>query len=451
MADLPNYIVAILTNFAPLFSLPVFNHIKTIFLGHVLTNKGRRTVADILRTVGLTFTKSFSKYHRVFYGAKWSALNASQILLQLLLQCCFDQEIRFVIDSTIERRKGPHIKCLGRKRDPVASTKNNKVLCIGQEWLVTSLLIKFPWTWVYWACPFLSILMPPKMPLRSSKNESDLHRNTRHKKSTHWAKQIVFQLRKWLGEKLKCSLIADSAFACYELAHACSKMNIALITRMRIDSRLFEYPTIQKGRGRKRLVGKRVRLTEVLREKSTKWTQAPIDWYGYKTKTIEYVTGQNLWYACGIPPIAIRWVLIRDPEDQLDPIVLMSTDLFHDPIWIIESFIYRWRIETTFEEMRRHLGYETQRHWSDLAVDRVTPCILASFSILCLCGEKLCKNEKLSPQKAGWYKKQMITFSDVLCSVRKSIFEEKLFLGSVKIPNLRKKDIKEIIYWVCAA
>src|SRR5580704_6792610 len=116
MTDLPNYIVAILLNFAPLFSLSTFNLIKTIFLGHVLTNKGRRTMADILRTTGLTFFKQFSKYHRVFYGASWKAIEGSKILLQLLLKFSSNKEIRFIMDSTVERRKGPHIKGLGRKR-----------------------------------------------------------------------------------------------------------------------------------------------------------------------------------------------------------------------------------------------------------------------------------------------------------------------------------------------
>jgi hypothetical protein len=157
MADLPNYIVTIMVNFAPLFSLPTFHLVQTIFLGHVLSNKGRRTIADILRTTGLTFNKTFSKYHRVFYGAKWRAIKGSRILLQLLIKFTCKQEIRFVIDATVERRKGPQIKGLGRKRDPVASTKNNKVLCIGQEWLVTAILVKFPWACTDWACPFLSI------------------------------------------------------------------------------------------------------------------------------------------------------------------------------------------------------------------------------------------------------------------------------------------------------
>lgn len=451
MTDLPRYIVAIMMNFAPLFSAPVFNHVQTIFLGHVLTNKSRRTLCDILRTVGLAFSNKFSKYHRVFYGAKWNALNGSQILLKLLLRFNSQRELQFVIDSTVERRRGPHIKCIGRKRDPVASSRNNKVLCIGQEWLVTSILIQFPWTIASWACPFLCVLLPPKQPLRSSKNKIDLASTKRHKKLTCWARQVTFQLRRYLGKNVKCSLIVDSAFACYSLAHACVKADIGLITRLRIDARLFDYPIPLKGRGRKRLVGKRIKLSEVLKDKSTKWKRVVAKWYGNKTKTVEYTAGKSLWYAYGLKPVEVHWVLIRDPERQYKPIVLISTDLTHSPIWIIESFVKRWRLETTFEEVRRHLGYETQRHWSDSSVDRITPCIFASFSIICLCGSQLNEQTKLYPQATAWYKKKEITFSDILYAVRQSIFSKRIFSCSEKKPNKRKKDIEEFITLLCAA
>jgi hypothetical protein len=449
MTDLPSYIVAILANFAPLFSSPTFNLIQTIFLGHILTNKGRRTIADILRSVGLSQTKMFSKYHRVFYGAQWKAFKGSQILLKLLLKYTSQQEIRFVMDSTVERRKGPHIKGLGRKRDPVASTRTSKVLCIGQEWLVTAVLVRFPWAIVDWACPFLSLLISPKNPLRSSKNISDIANNKRHKKSTYWARQIVLQLRRWLGKGVKCTLIADSAFACYSLAQACVIMHIGLITRLRIDARLFEYPPTYQGRGRKRLVGKRIKLAEILKDNATQWTKATVNWYGYKTKTIEFTSGESLWYTYGVKPIAVRWVLIRDLETGGDPVVLMSTDLTHTPVYIIESFVVRWKLETTFEEVRRHLGYETQRHWGDNSVDRITPCLFASFSVICLCG--IGKSVEINPQATAWYKKKVITFSDILCAVRQSIYNNRLFMGSSQNSTLRKKDIEEIICWACAA
>jgi len=35
--------------------------------------------------------------------------------------------------------------------------------------------------------------------------------------------------------------------------------------------------------------------------------------------------------------------------------------------------VRRWSVEVTFAEVRRHLGVETQRQWSDLAIARTTP------------------------------------------------------------------------------
>jgi hypothetical protein len=44
----------------------------------------------------------------------------------------------------------------------------------------------------------------------------------------------------------------------------------------------------------------------------------------------------------------------------------------------------RWQLEVTFQEMRRHLGFETQRQWSDLAIRRTTPALLGMFSLVSL-------------------------------------------------------------------
>ena len=37
---------------------------------------------------------------------------------------------------------------------------------------------------------------------------------------------------------------------------------------------------------------------------------------------------------------------------------------------MILTFTLRWSIESTFEETRAHLGIETQRQWSDVAIER---------------------------------------------------------------------------------
>jgi hypothetical protein len=97
--------------------------------------------------------------------------------------------------------------------------------------------------------------------------------------------------------------------------------------------------------------------------------------------------------------------------------------LSHSARRIIEGYVERWPEEVTFEEARRHLGMETQRQWSDEAVTKTTPIILASFSIITLIGWELSQSRKemIPKQCTSWYKKQHITFSDVLAYVREAI------------------------------
>ena len=77
-----------------------------------------------------------------------------------------------------------------------------------------------------------------------------------------------------------------------------------------------------------------------------------------------------------MPPAPIRWILVRDPSGERDPQAFLCTDLDLEPMAILSRFVFRWRIETTFQEVREHLGVETQRQWSDLAILRTTPALL---------------------------------------------------------------------------
>src|SRR4051794_26339082 len=55
--------------------------------------------------------------------------------------------------------------------------------------------------------------------------------------------------------------------------------------------------------------------------------------------------------------------------------------LHAEPVRILSWFVLRWKMEVTFQEARRHLGLETQRQWSELAIRRTTPALLGLFSI----------------------------------------------------------------------
>jgi hypothetical protein len=80
MPSLPEAIIAVLRPFAGLFSRPVWAHVQVLLVGALLC-RGPRTVAAVLRIMGLGQEKRFEKYHRVLSRACWSGLQSGKILL----------------------------------------------------------------------------------------------------------------------------------------------------------------------------------------------------------------------------------------------------------------------------------------------------------------------------------------------------------------------------------
>ncbi len=81
---------------------------------------------------------------------------------------------------------------------------------------------------------------------------------------------------------------------------------------------------------------------------------------------------------------------------------------------ILQWFVRRWQIEVTFEEVRTHLGVETQRQWSDQAIARTTPTLLGLFSLITLLAHHLQQQHPFKVRQAAWYSKPLPTFSDAL-------------------------------------
>ena len=140
-------------------------------------------------------------------------------------------------------------------------------------------------------------------------------------------------------------------------------------------------------------------------------------------------------------PVPIRWLLVRDPKGELDPQAFLATDLNARPGDILAWFVSRWQVEVAFEETRAHLGVETQRQWSDKAILRTTPALLALFSIVTLWAHDLSKSRKLKPKTAAWYPKAVPTFSDAIAAVRREIWRHQIsFMSrprrdSIEIPR----------------
>ena len=147
---------------------------------------------------------------------------------------------------------------------------------------------------------------------------------------------------------------------------------------------------------------------------------------------VEVVSDTSVWYHAGMPPVPIRWVLVRDPQGKSKPQAFLCTDLDADPAQVLAWFVLRWTMEVTFEEARAHLGIETQRQWSDLAIGRVTPALLGLFSAVTLLADRMrAATEETPPvRRAAWYEKSAPTFVDALAEVRRLLWGRATFQTS---------------------
>jgi hypothetical protein len=231
--------------------------------------------------------------------------------------------------------------------------------------------------------------------------------------------------------------VADSAYASLRLLASCRRFlpkPVTFITRLRLDAALYNpAPPRTTGQiGRPRLKGERLaNLSLVAEDPSTVWAPVTVeDWYGSGERTVEVASATALWYSTGLPAVPIRWVLVRDPKGEFATQALLCTNLGARPEQIVGWFVLRWQMETTFQEVRRHLGMETQRQWSELAIRRTTPALLGLFSIVTLLAHRRMMRSMGAVRQAAWYRKGRPTFSDALALVRKQLWAHATFCES---------------------
>jgi hypothetical protein len=260
--------------------------------------------------MGLSQERHFQNYHRVLNRTVWSCRHASLILLRLLLVAFAPSgPLVLGLDDTIERRWGAKITARGIYRDPVRSSDSHFVKTSGLRWISLMLLVPIPWVGRVWALPFLTALAPSER----------YWKNRKPKSLTDWARQLVFQVQRWVPTRTLV-VVADGAFAALDLLTRWTgrAQPIICVTRLRLDARLFRpAPPRKKGtKGRSRLVGARLpSLQQILANPKTVWQRLPIlHWYSEGRRLVEITSGTAVWYHGGKPPLVIRWVLYGTPK-----------------------------------------------------------------------------------------------------------------------------------------
>ena len=419
MLTLPNAIVAVLLPFATLFSTPTWRKAQVLLVGAILT-PGQRTVAGALRVMGRSDQRDYARYHEALNRAVWPPRQAARILLMPLLQHLDggDGPLVFGIDETLERRRGPRIKARGIYRDAVRSSRHQLVKASGLRWISLMWLGHVPWAGRHWALPVLTVLAPSARYYQ--------RQGRRHKRLTDWARQMILQLHRWLPQR-PLALVGDNSYAVLDLLHCCQSLAQpgTLIARLRLDAALYA-PAPPRQPGQNGCPP----LKALLDQPQATWASAAVAWYDSATRMVGLTSQTAVWYRSGKPPAVMRWVLIRDPQEAFAPQALPCTDLAADPTQILEWFVLRWQLEVTpyqvrgrlFQEVRTHLGVETQRQWSDRAIARTTPILLRLFSWTTLAAHSLQKQRPMTQRKAAWHDKPSPTFVDAIALARRHLW-----------------------------
>jgi hypothetical protein len=435
MFNLPPEIMTVLLPFAPLFHAWTWRKALILLIGTILA-PGKRTVAAALRVMGLKDERRFSLFHQVLNRAAWSSLAVGKCLLDLLIRLLYpaDEPLVFGIDETIERRWGEKIATRGIYRDPVRSSDSHFVKASGLRWISLMLLTPIPWAQRIWALPVMTVIAP-----------SERYYETRGRKPktlTERAQQMIKQLRRWVPKRALV-IVGDNSYAALDLLAACQTLAepVTMVTRLRMDAALYEPAPPYPGMGRPPRKGARLPTPQAYSNAlDTVWTTVKVRWYDGQIREMELASATAVWFHYGKPVVPIRWVLVRDPSGEYETTCLLCTDQTVAPLQIVEWFVMRWQVEVTYEEARRHLGVETQRQWSDMAIARTTPALLGLFAWITLVAHVFhLSGQPVVVRQSAWYAKSLPTFSDALALVRYQLWLAlPTFQTSGRTPDLIK-------------
>lgn len=421
MSDIiANDALPVLSLFQSAFHPSVFHGAQLLAVAAILTT-GRRTVSNLLRTLACLADGAPSSYHRVLSQARWSGLCLAASLCRLLLLRLLPASgvVRLAGDDTVSEHRGRKVYGKARHRDAVRSSRSYTAFRWGHKWAVLCVPVDLPFASRPWALPVLAALC------RSE--QDDKERGRPHKSPAQVMILLLRILLRWFPQR-RFRFAGDAGFGSHEVACLARRSGgrLAVVSRFRADGNLYEPPPVYSGKGRPRVVGRKMAKPREVVARSER-TRERVSWYGGGTREVEVVTGTGWWYHHGAGLVGVRWVYVRDAGGTRREEYFYSTDAGMTAREIIEAYVGRWYVETMFQEMRAHLGLETTRGRCEKTVLRAEPMLFGLYSVVALLYARLSPEE----QAAGgvhWEGKQAVTFSDAISAVRRWLWTDWVFV-----------------------
>jgi DDE superfamily endonuclease/Archaeal putative transposase ISC1217 len=429
-ANLPTEARAFFETLSPVFRRPTFLRFAILLVAALLT-VGSRTIANVLRTVGLLAPGDPSSYHRFFSCRRWSLLGLGRCLAAwILARFVPTGPVELAADDTVDEHPGDKVYGKGCHRDAVRSSHSYTAFRWGHKWLVVFVLVSIPWATRKWALPIFVILL-------HSDKEDKKHKR-RHQTPAQRLLQAILVLRRWFPHR-EFVLAADGGFASHELTSGIVRLakKTTYVSRFYAKAALYDPPPAvvlkpngkRPTAGRSRVKGAKRDTPEQVVAKTKERTRLKVSWYGGEDRAVEVVSGTGHWYKAGQGLVRLRWVYVHDLTGTHRDEYFYSTDEKMTAQQILETYTQRWNVETTFQEMRSYVGLETTRGWKKETVLRAAPCLFGLYSVV-VCLYLMTPETYRALGGVRWTGKQEVTFSDAISAVRKWLWVEWVFASA---------------------
>lgn len=170
-----------------------------------------------------------------------------------------------------------------------------------------------------------------------------------------------------------CFLLMDSYFlsepvlaAMAAAAKKADKALVTLITKAKSDYTAFEKPGEYSGRGRPRIVGKKIKLFDLFVKKVDAFTATQLHLYG-KTQAVQYYCVDLLWGRNLKQELRFVLTVMNGWKN-----IIVCTDLNLHPEQIIQLYCYRFKIEVLFRAFNQCIAGLHYHFWNKY-VPRLNP------------------------------------------------------------------------------
>jgi hypothetical protein len=443
--------VQLLDLFRPVFTQPSFVLFVDLMTGWVLSHR-HRYVTDLILTSGSVAKRHFSDYHRFFSQYVWDSDKLARVLAMLLVAMFAPTGLIYLgVDDTLCRKRGLTVYGTGMHHDPLISSRSKKLTSWGHNWVVVSLIIVFPW-WAptkVFALPIAWRLYRNRQGLTKGKKNkrkktSKPKRPRGHRTRPELAVEMLQMIASWFPERVLI-VSGDSAYGGGSVLQKLPE-NMHLISHVHPKGALYEpAPKDEPGkRGRKRKKGQRLPgMAAWAKDRSQPWERLKFDRFGFHA-TVEVKTIQALYYKAGKDRL-LTIVLVRDVLGKRPDQMFYCTCLDWDAREILSTYAARWAIEVTFENVKQHLGFEDPANRKEKAVRRTAPMALVLYSLIVAWFHQEGYRHLKFPDRPWYRHKREPSFADMLTTLRRKSWEEKLRDLLPKTGRL-KKQITQILH-----